>query len=313
MSGIKTVFVAGPTASGKTELAIRLAKRFDGEIVSADSMQIYKGLHIASAAPDEAEKQGVPHHLLEFAEPEVSFSAAEYVAAARECIADINKRGHLPVVAGGTGLYISSLADNIYFTEEKTDFSLRRALEKSFESEGAEKMLERLSRFDPEAAARLHPNDRRRIIRAFELYELTGKTATEQISLSRKGEELITPCLIGLTYRDRQRLYERINARVDKMLAAGLVAEAREALKRSGGGAVQAIGHKELKDYIEGLETLEAATERLKRQTRRYAKRQLTWFNRDERIHWIYADESADAFNEAAELVAEFTEKEERP
>lgn len=313
MSGIKTIFIAGPTASGKTELAVRLAKLFDGEIVSADSMQIYKGLHIASAAPDEAEKQGVPHHLLEFAEPEVSFSAAEYVAAARECIADIHKRGHLPVVAGGTGLYISSLADNIYFTEEKTDFSLRHALEKSFESEGAEKMLERLSRFDPEAAARLHPNDRRRIIRAFELYELTGKTATEQISLSRKGEELITPCLIGLTYRDRQRLYERINARVDKMLAAGLVDEAREALKRSGGGAVQAIGHKELKGYIEGFETLEAATERLKRQTRRYAKRQLTWFNRDERIHWIYADESADAFNEAAELVAEFTEKEERP
>lgn len=313
MSGIKTVFVAGPTASGKTELAIRLARRFDGEIVSADSMQLYKGLHIASAAPDEAEKQGVPHHMLEFAEPEISFSAAEYVAAARECIADIHKRGRLPIVAGGTGLYISSLADNIYFTEEKTDFKLRAALEKRFESEGAEKMLERLSRFDPETAARLHPNDRRRIIRAFELYELTGKTATEQISLSHKGRELITPCIIFLTYRDRQRLYERINARVDKMLAAGLVAEAREALKRSGGGAVQAIGHKELKDYIDGSETLEAATERLKRQTRRYAKRQLTWFNREERMHRIYADEVSDTFDEAAEIVAEFTEKEERP
>lgn len=311
MSGIKTVFVAGPTASGKTELAVKLAQRFNGEIISADSMQIYKGLHIASAAPDETEKRGVPHHLLEFLEPEREFSVAEYTAAARGCIADISKRGRLPIVAGGTGLYISSLADNIYFTDEKTDFALRAALEERFEAEGAEKMLAELSQFDPETAARLHPNDRRRIIRAFELYALTGKTATEQIRLSREGERLIGPCIICISYRDRQLLYNRINARVDKMLERGLVREAEEALKRQQGGAVQAIGHKELKGYINGTDSLETAVEALKMQTRRYAKRQITWFNKDEKIRRIYADEVEDVFTEAVKIVSEFIKKEE--
>lgn len=311
MSGIKTVFVAGPTASGKTELSVRLAQHFNGEIISADSMQIYKGLHIASAAPDEREKRDVPHHLLEFLEPEREFSVAEYTAAARSCIVDISKRGHLPIVAGGTGLYISSLADNIYFTDEKTDRALRTSLEERFEAEGAEKMLAELSRFDPETAARLHPNDRRRIIRAFELYTLTGKTETEQIRLSREGERLVNPCIICISYRDRQLLYNRINARVDKMLEQGLVREAEEALKRTSGGAVQAIGHKELKGYINGTDSLEKAVESLKMQTRRYAKRQITWFNRDEKIRRIYADEVEDVFTAAVKIVSEFIKKEE--
>ena len=311
MKSIKTVFIAGPTASGKTALGAALAEKFGGEVVSADSMQIYKGIHIASAAPDSSEMLGVPHHMLEFLEPEQSFSVAEYVNAARGVIADINARGKLPFVVGGTGLYISSLADNTVYADEPTDLDLRKELNTLFDKEGAEKMLERLSVFDPESAARLHPNNRRRIIRAFEVYKLTGHSITEQNILSKEGEKYIEPLLIGITYRDREKLYERINRRVDIMLENGLEDEARAALSRSSGGAVQAIGHKELAEYIKGECSLSEAAESLKRQTRRYAKRQLTWFKRDKRINWIYADESADPAGEAEKLIERFIGTEE--
>ena len=311
MKSIKTVFIAGPTASGKTALGAALAEKFGGEVVSADSMQIYKGIHIASAAPDSSEMLGVPHHMLEFLEPEQSFSVAEYVNAARGVIADINARGKLPFVVGGTGLYISSLADNTVYADEPTDLDLRKELNVLFDKEGAEKMLERLSVFDPESAARLHPNNRRRIIRAFEVYKLTGHSITEQNILSKEGEKYIEPLLIGITYRDREKLYERINRRVDIMLENGLEDEARAALSRSSGGAVQAIGHKELAEYIKGECSLSEAAESLKRQTRRYAKRQLTWLRRDRRINWIYADESADPAGEAEKLIKQFIGTEE--
>ena len=311
MKNIKTVFIAGRTASGKTALGAALAEKFGGEVVSADSMQIYKGIHIASAAPDSGEMLGVPHHMLEFLEPGQSFSVAEYVNAARGVIADINARGKLPFVVGGTGLYISSLADNTVYADEPTDLDLRKELNVLFDKEGAEKMLERLSVFDPESAARLHPNNRRRIIRAFEVYKLTGHSITEQNILSKEGEKYIEPLLIGITYRDREKLYERINRRVDIMLENGLEDEARAALSRSSGGAVQAIGHKELAEYIKGECSLSEAAESLKRQTRRYAKRQLTWFKRDKRINWIYADESADPAGEAEKLIKQFIGTEE--
>ena len=311
MKSIKTVFIAGPTASGKTALGAALAKKFGGEVVSADSMQIYKGIHIASAAPDSSEMLGVPHHMLEFLEPGQSFSVAEYVNAARGVIKDISARGKLPFVVGGTGLYISSLADNTVYADEPTDLDLRKELNTLFDKEGAEKMLERLSVFDPESAARLHPNNRRRIIRAFEVYKLTGHSITEQNILSKEGEKYIEPLLIGITYRDREKLYERINRRVDIMLENGLEDEARAALSRSSGGAVQAIGHKELAEYIKGECSLNEAAESLKRQTRRYAKRQLTWFKRDKRINWIYADESADPAGEAEKLIKQFIGTEE--
>lgn len=311
MKSIKTVFIVGPTASGKTALGAALAEKFGGEVVSADSMQIYKGIHIASAAPDSGEMLGVPHHMLEFLEPGQSFSVAEYVNAARGVIADINARGKLPFVVGGTGLYISSLADNTVYADEPTDLDLRKELNTLFDKEGAEKMLERLSVFDPESAARLHPNNRRRIIRAFEVYKLTGHSITEQNILSKEGEKYIEPLLIGITYRDREKLYERINRRVDIMLENGLEDEARAALSRSSGGAVQAIGHKELAGYINGECSLNEAAESLKRQTRRYAKRQLTWLRRDRRINWIYADESADPAGEAEKLIEKFIGTEE--
>ena len=310
MSKIKTVFIVGPTASGKTGLGICLAEKFGGEIVSADSMQIYKGIHIASAAPDNEEMRGIPHHLLEFLEPDESYSVADYVKAARRVIADIDNRGRLPIAVGGTGLYISSLADNTEYTEEETDYELRKSLEIRFDEIGAEQMLKELAEFDPDTAARLHPNNRRRIIRAFEVYKTTGKTLTEQNILSHKGEEYIDPLLIGITYRERERLYERINKRVDIMLEKGLLEEAKTALLNNG-GAVQAIGHKELSGFLDGELSLEEAAENLKRQTRRYAKRQLTWFNRDKRINWIYADETDDLKATAARLTEEFLKREE--
>ena len=311
MSKIKTVFVAGATASGKTELAIKLAKRFDGEIVSADSMQIYKGIHIASAAPDTEEMQGIPHYMLEFLKPDDSFSVAEYVEKARAYVKDIARRGKLPIVAGGTGLYINSLADNISYIEEKNDGKLRRELEERFENIGAEQMLNELKEIDPETAARLHSNDKKRIIRAFEVYRLTGKTVTEQNKLSKQGDALIDPCIIEITYRDREKLYDRINRRVDKMLQSGLAEEARAALQNTAGGAYQAIGHKELSGYISGDMSLKEAAEKLKMQTRRYAKRQLTWFRRDERINRIYADETEDVFSAAEKITEKFLGTEE--
>ena len=303
----KVIFIVGPTASGKTALGIEIAKRFGGEVISADSMQIYKGIHIASAAPDEAEKEGIPHHLIEFLERTDIFSVADYVKKAREVINDITLRGKLPIVVGGTGLYISSLVDNTEYMEEKTDFVLRNEIEKEFDDKGAEEMLKLLSQIDPETAKRLHPNDRRRIVRAFEIYRLTGKTITEQNILSHKNESNIEPLLLGITYNDREKLYERINLRVDLMLSKGLLKEAEETFSQSDNkGAFQAIGHKELYPYFEGNISLEEAAELLKQQTRRYAKRQLTWFRRDTRINWLYPDLTNDVFSEAENYVREF-------
>lgn len=304
---IKTVFIVGPTASGKTALSIEIAKRFDGEIISADSMQLYKGIHIASAAPDTEEKSGIPHHLLEFLDLTEEYSVADYVLKARECITEINSRGKLPIVAGGTGLYISSLLDNTEFTDQETDFELRHELENKFDSVGAEEMLRKLKEFDPESANRLHPNNRRRIIRAFEVYKLTGKTITEQNELSHQNESFIEPTTIGITYKDREKLYDRINRRVDIMLENGLLEEARTTFSSANGkGAFQAIGHKEFYDYFEGKISLEEATELLKQQTRRYAKRQMTWFKRDSRINWIYADECENVAEKAFNIINSF-------
>ena len=310
---IKTIFVVGPTASGKTGLSIELAKRYNGEIVSADSMQIYKGFHIASAAPDEDEKMGIPHHLLEFLESDTEYSVAEYVKAAKECIEDINAREKLPIIVGGTGLYISSLLDNTSFCEEETDFELRKALEKEFDLLGGEEMLKKLSLFDSDSAKRLHPNNKRRIIRAFEVYKKTGKTITEQNLKSKLKESDLNPLVIGINFKDREKLYSRINERVDLMIKNGLVKEAETTLdKANGKGGFQAIGHKELYPYLKNECDLLSAAENLKMQTRRYAKRQLTWFRRDERINWIYGDETESLLNQAIKLADNFLKEEER-
>ena len=290
MEHIPVLAVVGPTASGKTALAVELAKRLDGEIVSADSMQIYKGMDIASAKPTEAEKQGIPHHMMDFLPPETPYSVAEYVKAARACILEIHKRQKLPILVGGTGLYVDSLLTGTQFIETETDFDLRARLETEFDALGGEKMLEKLAAFDRDSAARLHPNNRKRIIRAFEVYTLTGKTMTEALAASREKPSPFTPCYIGIAYENREILYDRINRRVDIMLENGLLAEARAFFQGTPDTAAQAIGYKELKPYLDGVLSLDEAVANLKRATRNYAKRQITWFKRNPQIHWIYAD-----------------------
>jgi len=302
---IPLIAVVGPTASGKTSLGIGLAKSLNGEIVSADSMQIYKDMPIAAAVPSIEEREGIEHHLMEFLEAGSEFSVADYVNLAKEKIFDIYSRGKLPILVGGTGLYVNSLIDNITFVEEKKDEALRREIEKQFDELGPSGMLRRLSEFDPDSAARLHENDRRRIVRAFEVYLQTGKTATALNAESKAEPSPFNTVLIGIAYKDRATLYERINRRVDIMLENGLLEEAKKYSGSECKGSGQAIGHKEFAPYFAGETSLFDATEKLKRETRRYAKRQYTWFCRDERIKWIYADCEEDILSAALKIIKE--------
>ncbi len=299
----KIICVVGPTASGKTALGVELCKAFDGEVISADSMQIYRDMHIASAAPDISEMQSIPHHLVEFLPYGSHFTVADYVKVARQKITDVLSRGKMPVIVGGTGLYINSIINNIEFADAETNLDLRHRITKQFDTVGGAEMLRRLSQIDVAAANKLHENDKRRIIRAFEIYESTGHTKTFNDKQSLKTQSPYATCIIGITYRNRELLYNRINDRVDIMLQNGLLDEARSAYsKKSGGGALQAIGHKEFFDYFSGEISFDAAVENLKRSTRHYAKRQLTWFNKNERINWIYADESENITNTALQI-----------
>lgn len=312
-SKIPLVVVAGPTASGKTALGVEIAKRFNGEVVSADSMQIYTGMDIASAMPTSEEMQGIRHHMLGFLSQNERYSVAAYCTDAKKCIDDIVLRGRLPVIVGGTGLYINSLVDNIEYTEGETDLALREKLEKQLEAEGSAAMLEKLAAVDPDSAERLHENDTKRILRALEFYYQYGITITEQARLSKLRGSPYRPLMIGLNARDRQFLYDRINLRVDIMAQNGLVEEARSCYESEKGTAAQAIGHKELAEFFKGESTLEEALDRLKQQTRRYAKRQLTWFNKDERMNWLYIDDYADKallYQAAFSLCEKFFDKE---
>lgn len=295
---IPLIVVLGPTASGKTALSIELAKHFNAEIVSADSMQIYKGMDIATAKPTADEMQGVPHHLLSCIENDKKFSVADYKQMASEAIKDINSRGKLPILVGGTGLYINSLVDNIEFSENKADDNLRARLYEEYDKMGAEYMHKKLYDIDPEYAKTLHPNNKTRVLRGIEIFEQTGVIMSEHLKNSRLVPSPYNVCMIGLSYKDREKLYDRINKRVDIMLENGLVKEAEdiynnEKLKTAG----QAIGIKELIPYFEGKITLDEAVERIKMESRRYAKRQLTWFRRDSRIQWFYLDEQGSSEN----------------
>ena len=293
MNKIKVVSLVGPTASGKTRLAVELARKFDGEVISADSMQIYKGMRIATAKPSAEETRGVPHHLIDFVPPGESYSVACFVRDAKAAVADISSRGRLPIIAGGTGLYVDSLLNNISFTEEKRDDALTEELWKSYERDGLEPLLDELGAFDPESAQRLKAErNPKRIIRAIEFYKTSGMTITEQNRLSREKESPYSAIKLGINYRDRQKLYDRINLRVELMLGQGLLDEARQVLSGElSSTSAMAIGYKELAPYIRGEKPLGECVERLKRETRRYAKRQLTWFRRDAEIHWLYPDE----------------------
>lgn len=300
MEKTKIICVVGATASGKTDLAVKLAKAVDGEIVSADSMQVYKNMPIATAVATKEEQEGVPHHLVEFLDADQTFSVADYVEFAKSKIAEITSRGRVPIVAGGTGLFVDSLVKNISFSEVGSNSEIRNELaEKS-----NEELYEKLLKLDANAAEDIHPNNRKRVIRALELC-MSGISKTEQNENSMLVDSPYDALYIGIGYKDRQKLYDRINKRVDLMLEAGLENEARQMLGKQGLTARQAIGHKELQPYIDGKITLDEATENLKRETRRYAKRQLTWFRRNENINWLYADEmSRDELVEKAVALA---------
>lgn len=288
---IKVAVVAGPTASGKTALAVELAKRHNGEVVSADSMQIYDEMQVGTARPDEEEMQGIPHHMMGFLSPSESFSVADYVEQAARCIEDIHARGKLPIVAGGTGLYIRSLLQGIRFTQMPEDPSLRRELEEASQRDPMA-LWETLRQLDPEAAQAIHPNNRKRVIRAVEVCRLTGRPFSVQSREAAEGESPYDWAMVCIGFHDRQKLYDRINLRVDLMLEQGLEEEAKGFFQNHPGGtAVQAIGYKELAPYFRGEATLEEAAEAIRRETRRYAKRQLTWFRREEGACWLYADE----------------------
>ncbi len=304
MCKIPLIAVVGPTASGKTSLSIALAKLLGGEIISADSMQIYKGISIASAAPDESERQGISHHMIEIADPWESWSVADYVNLAKNQINEVHKRGKQPILVGGTGLYVNSLTFGTEFSSAAPDEKVRERLKKEAEELGGAAMLEKLREIDAEAADRLHPNDIKRILRALEIFYSCGITITEQNRNSHNNPSPYDVIFIGITYRDRDKLYSRIDSRVDAMLSNGLLEEARSTLDMDESwGAAAAIGHKELHRHLRGEVSLNEAVEDLKRSTRRYAKRQLTWFRRNDQINWIYADETEDVVSAALEIL----------
>lgn len=307
---IPLLAVVGPTASGKTGLAIHLAKKFCGEVISADSMQIYREMSVGTARPGVAEMGGVPHHLMGCCSISESFHVAKYAEMARKIIAEVNAREHLPILCGGTGLYVQAVVDHLDFSNENQDEQLRQELQLRAQQEGGDVLLKELAAFDPETAGKLHPNNVGRIIRAIEIYRKTGITMSEQIRRSRQKGNVYQLFMLGIAYRDRQKLYERIEQRVDAMLENGLVEEARSILAQPGGKtALQAIGYKELAPFLRGESSLADAVSKLKQETRRYAKRQLTWFRRDQRIHWIYADDFSnpmEIFSFASNMVEDF-------
>ena len=308
MQKYKVVVIVGPTASGKTSLAINLAKRFNGEIISADSMQVYKGIEIASAAPSEEEKERIPHHLISFLEPNVQYSVCDFVCDANKKIIEVSKKGKLPIIVGGTGLYIDSLIQNIDFGEN-TGSQIREELENKANSLGLEALYEELKTLDIDSYNKIKSNDKKRIIRALEVYYATGETITERNLRSKDNESNLLPIILGINYSNRSVLYERINTRVDLMVQNGLIQEAKNAfLNPKFKGAKFAIGHKELFGFFKNEISLDEAIENLKMQTRRYAKRQITWFKRNEKINWLNAEENY--LSNAEALIDEFLRKE---
>lgn len=312
LSKPRVVAVGGPTASGKTALSVALARAFDGEIINADSMQIYKNLDVGTAKPSAEERQGIPHYLLDFLSPETPYSVADFTAAADPLIRDITARGRLPLVVGGTGLYITSLLSGMAFAPEKTDPAIRARLQARADTESGAALYAELQRIDPDYAAQVHPNNLPRVIRALELFEATGRRMSDQRREARPAEAPYHALCLCLTCRDRAVLYSRIDRRVDEMVENGVLDEARQVYDHRDAyrTAAQAIGYKEFFPYFEGTANLTECTERLKQATRNYAKRQLTWFRRQNDAVWLYLDEE-DVTEHACTLVRAFLHNEE--
>ncbi|MCM1363472.1 MAG: tRNA (adenosine(37)-N6)-dimethylallyltransferase MiaA [Faecalibacterium sp.] len=301
------IVIVGPTASGKTSLAVKIAKLLDGEIISADSMQIYKGMNIATAKPTAEEQDGIRHHLIDICDPDETFSVARFRDMALDAIKDILRRGKQPIIAGGTGLYIDTVVNNTVFLDyEKSD--IRERLMQRVSENGIEELMTELEQIDSETASQLHLNDTKRIVRALEVYYSTGKTISEQRAVSNLKESDYDFCIIGLNARNRQVLYDRINQRVVSMINDGIIRETEEFYTNDySSTAKQAIGYKELKPYLDDEISLHEAVENLKMQTRRYAKRQLTWFRKNENINWIYIDDlKKSLLDDALEIIHTF-------
>ena len=303
------VIIAGPTASGKTAVGIEIAKKLKGEIISADSMQIYKYMDIGSAKPTKEEMQGIPHHMIDVIFPQEEFSVAVFRKMAAGYINEITENNKLPILVGGTGLYINSLTRNLDFTEISFDLDYRNELTKIAENNGNEYLHKMLEVVDPESYQRLFPNDVKRVIRALEVFKHTGKTITEYQKESKARPIEYNLAYIGLNM-DRQTLYNRINMRVDKMFDMGILDEVTR-LKGMGYQrdmvSMQGIGYKEIFDYFDGLCTLEEVKDKIKQFSRNYAKRQLTWFKRDERVNWVNIDEYS-SFEEITENIIAYIE-----
>ena len=300
------VCVAGPTGCGKTALGVALARRFQGEIVSADSMQIYRGMSVGSAAPAPEETQGVPHYMIAVAEPSEAWSAARYVNAAAPIIDDILSRGKRPFLVGGTGLWMEAVLRRGGFAPGKSGGAVRRRLEEELARDGIEPLLRELSAVDPAAAARLHPSDEKRILRALEVYRETGKTITEHNEITKTLPPRYRALWLGLRYRDREEMKAALDRRVDRMAEAGLLEEVRALAESAprGATALQGIGYKELLPVLEGKKTFEEGIAEVKLRTRQYAKRQLTWFRRNPEIYWLERREGQDF----SELVQDSTD-----
>ena len=290
----KIIAVVGPTASGKTSLSIRLAQELDGEIVSCDSMQIYRGMCIGTAAPTDEEMAGIPHHMIGFLSPNQEFSVADYRERAASCITDILSRGKTPIFCGGTGLYLDALLHVSEFSEVEKSDNLRRELEEYAAINGNDALHAQLAEVDPDAAVAIHPNNVRRVVRALEMYRLTGVTKTEWDKKSLAQDTAYDARILALDFHDRTILHRRIEMRVDQMMEMGLEAEVRTlyeaGLLKPKSIAGQAIGYKEFLPYLAGESTLDAVAEEIKGATRRYARRQLTWFRRYGNAMWLYPD-----------------------
>ncbi|MFQ3543246.1 tRNA (adenosine(37)-N6)-dimethylallyltransferase MiaA [Halobacillus rhizosphaerae] len=285
------VSVVGPTAVGKSRLGVEIAKQFSGEVISGDSMQIYRGMDIGTAKVTTKEMEGIPHHMIDIKNPQESFSVAEFQEKVQSLIVEITERGHLPVLVGGTGLYIQATLFNFNFSDQPKDEEVYKRLEEELKIEGAEAMYARLVKIDPSQAAKIHPNNERRVLRALEIHEATGKTMSEYQNLQAEDGDF-RPIIIGLEM-DREQLYKRINMRVDEMMKDGLLEEV-EALYRDGledAQSMKAIGYKEFVPYLKGEYSLDRAVELLKRNSRRYAKRQYTYFRNKMQVQWYEVTE----------------------
>ena len=288
MNKPKVIVICGPTASGKTTQSIQLAQKINGEIISSDSMQIYKDMNIGTAKPDQQEMQGIKHYLLDFVEPNQRYSVADYKKDAENAIEDILQKGKVPIIVGGTGLYVDSLIYGIEYPNIEFDENYRKELERRVEKEGLEKLYEKAKKIDPQAMKKISRNDQKRILRVLEIYNATGKTKTEQEIESRKNEVKYDYRVFAINM-DREKLYDRINKRVDIMIQKGLIEEVENLLKKYNEfpTAMQGLGYKEVVEYIQGKVLKEDMIENIKRESRRYAKRQITWFKKNKQTIWI--------------------------